>query len=101
MLSKPLYPLGYEPKNEFITETQYITYNDYASKKTDLNKCKIPQLKLILKSLKMKTSGTKPELILRISDHFKKCSNIIKIQRVFRGHIVRYAMSLRGEGFKD
>ena len=101
MLSKPLYPLGYEPKNEFITETPYITYIDYASKKTDLTKYKITQLKLILKSLRIKTSGTKPELILRISEHFKKCSNIVKIQKVFRGYMLRMSMNLRGEGFKD
>lgn len=101
MLSKMLYPLGYEPKNEFITETPYITYNDYASKKIDLTKYKIPQLKLILKSIKNKTSGTKAELIRRISDHFEKCAKIVKIQKVFRGHIVRILMVMRGEGFRD
>jgi hypothetical protein len=101
MLSKMLYPLGYEPKNEFITETPYITYKEYMSKKIDLNKYKIPQLKLILKSIKNKTSGTKVELIRRISDHFEKCAKIVNIQKVFRGHIVRISMDMRGEGFRE
>ena len=95
MLSKPLYPIGYEPKNEFIQDAPPIVQN------MDLKKCKIPQLNSKLKAYRMKISGSKKVLIDRINEYIEKCSRSIIIQRVFRGHISRRSINMRGEGFRE
>jgi len=101
MLSKLLHPLGSDLKNEFIPDKPRITYHDFMKKKIHLNTCKIPELKGILKSYKLKLSGSKSELIQRIENYFIKCSQIILIQKIFRGYIVKLCFKLRGEAYKD
>jgi hypothetical protein len=101
MLSKPLHPLGHEYRNEFIIETPIIRPHDYFNKKIDLHKCKIPQLKDMLKGYHLRISGTKPELIGRLTEYYTKYSRVVVIQRIFRGHLVRQSFLLRGEGFKE
>ena len=43
MFSKPVFPLGYEPKNEFITPDgpTVLTYKDYLKDAVDFKKYKI------------------------------------------------------------
>jgi hypothetical protein len=108
MLSKPLYPLGYEYRNEFIkTESipqpikEILSYIEYFKKNIILKKYKVPQLKEIAKAYKLRISGSKTELIDRIHMYFLKCSLSVKIQKVFRKHIVKRSFELRGEGFKN
>lgn len=104
MFSKPNQPLGQTHVNEFIETTPIrpppITYQEYMKNNTDLTKTKMPQLKQITKYYKLPVSGTKPILLERILGYFERCSQSIKIQKIFRGHLLRTCLSLRGEGFK-
>lgn len=100
MFSKPIHPIGSDYKNEFIKEAPKVNYNNYLKKDFELKEYKIPQLKEILKVYKMRISGTKKELINRLVEYFVKCSQVVMIQKVFRGCITRKSFALRGEGFK-
>jgi len=78
-----------------------ITYNDYYNKKIDIAKYKIPELKEIAKQNKLHISGNKPTLIERIKTFFHRNYHSTKIQKIFRGFIVRLSFKLRGGAFKD
>ena len=56
----------------------------------------IPQLKSILKYYKLKIGGNKSELLTRLYSHLHFSAQIIKIQKVFRGKMVRLYLSIRG-----
>jgi hypothetical protein len=56
----------------------------------------IPQLKSILKCYKLKIGGNKSELLTRLYSHLHFSSQIIKIQKVFRGKLVRTYFKLHG-----
>jgi hypothetical protein len=59
-------------------------------------KYKKDQLKAIVRVFKLKLTGTNNELNGRIYSHLKLSSIIVKIQKVFRGHLQRELQSLRG-----
>ena len=73
-----------------------MSYNEYYSKSVDLSKYKIPQLKSIAKQHSIAVSGTKPILVERIREFFHKSKSANLMQRMFRGHMVRYSFRLRG-----
>ena len=56
----------------------------------------LPQLKMIAKEYKLKISGNKPQLVLRIFSYLYFSSYIIKIQKMFRGFLVKKYKSLHG-----
>jgi hypothetical protein len=56
----------------------------------------ITQLKTIAKFYKIKISGNKNELVSRIFSHLYLSLHIIKIQRIFRGFIVKKYKNLHG-----
>ena len=56
----------------------------------------VSQLKIIAKNYKLKISGNKNELVSRIFTFLYLSSYIIKIQKVFRGHIVKRYIRLHG-----
>ena len=56
----------------------------------------VSQLKIIAKNYKLKISGNKNELMSRIFSFLYLSSYIIKIQKVFRGHIVKRYIKLHG-----
>ena len=56
----------------------------------------LSQLKVIIKHYKLKISGNKNELTSRIFSFLYLSSYVIKIQRIFRGRIVKKYMILRG-----
>jgi hypothetical protein len=58
-------------------------------------------LKSAAKKYKLYVSGTKGVLIERIKNHFNEITNSVKIQKVFRGSIVRRSFKLRGPAFKN
>ena len=100
MFSKPTQPLGQELKNEFIDEIQKpppISYIDYCKNKSVLDKIKHPELKQMAKYYKLHVSGTKPILFERLTDFFSRCSRCVKIQRIFRGYLVRKWLQDKGE----
>jgi hypothetical protein len=84
-----------------IRQHNILSYFDYFNKKINLKKYKLPQLKEIIKFYKLTRTGNKDVLIERIVTHFNKIKNIINIQKLFRGYIVRLSFKLRGEGFKN
>ena len=56
----------------------------------------ITQLKIIAKKYKIKISGNKNELVSRIFSYLYLSSHIIKIQKFFRGFIVKKYKDLHG-----
>lgn len=118
MFSKPLYPLEMNntrltnefiisehkeksPKSEKTVPTTKLTYSDYVNNNIVLKKYKVPELKSIAKHLRIHVTGSKPVLIERIETHFNKVSKSIKIQKTFRGFVLRKSFLLRGDAFKD
>jgi len=88
-----------EPKP--VTIKIEISYQNYKNNTIEFNKYKLPELKDALKKYNLKISGKKEELIERLETHFNKTFNIIKLQRLFRGWIVRYLLKLKGPALKD
>jgi hypothetical protein len=100
MFSKPTQHLGQELKNEFIDEIQKpppISYIDYCKNNSVLDKIKHPELKQMAKYYKLHVSGTKPILFERLTDFFSRCSRCVKIQKIFRGYLVRKWLQDKGE----
>ena len=56
----------------------------------------VSQLKILAKNYKLKISGNKNELVSRVFTFLYLSSYIIKIQKVFRGHIVKRYIRLHG-----
>lgn len=69
-----------------INEYNDLIYNNYNSS----------QLKTIAKHYKIKIGGNKPQLISRIYSYLYFSSYIIKIQKRFRGYLVKKYKLLRG-----
>jgi len=61
----------------------------------------ITQLKSFAKYYKLKISGNKNELILRLYSFLYFSVNITKIQKIFRSKIVRNYLSLHGPAYKN
>jgi hypothetical protein len=103
MFSKPIQFLHSDDilRIEVKPKPSFMTYTEYLKNREQLHRCKINELKDILKAYHLRLGGTKPELILRIENHFIECCAAEKIQRVFRGYIGKQSILLRGEGFKD
>lgn len=78
-----------------------ISYADFFSKKINLEKYKLPDLKYLAKHHKLLISGNKPIIIERLKTHFKRHKMCERIQSVFRRHLVLYGKRLRGEGYPD
>ena len=62
--------------------------------------CKLPELKTIARHYKLRITGTKPELVERIETYYKKTKSAIIIQSIFRSHLVRLSIRLRGCALK-
>jgi hypothetical protein len=102
MFSKPLRENDKPPcKKNTTTENQILNYRDFFKKGIVLKKCKVPELKTIAKHHRLHITGTKGVLIERIENLFKKMKSAEKIQRIFRGWLVRFSFKIRGEAFKD
>lgn len=59
----------------------------------------LSQLKSLCKNYKLKVTGNKSKLSMRIYDHLKNTFYITKIQSTLRGKIVRNYIKLHGPGF--
>lgn len=66
-----------------------------------LNKYKLTELKQLAKQYKLRVSGCKLVLLERIELYFTKIKCATHIQRIFRGHLVRFSFRLRGAGLKN
>lgn len=78
-----------------------LTWTDFFDNNVDLKKYKMPELKNISRFYNLRLTGTKPKLMENITFFFNKNRYSSKIQRIFRGYIVRYSIILRGCGFKN
>ena len=83
------------------TQNNIMNYHDYKQNAPVLKKYKLLELKSIAKSNKLLITGSKNVLIERIENYFKTIDNVIKIQRCFRGHLVRVSFCLRGPAYRD
>lgn len=83
------------------TKEQTISYEEFWKGNINLKNFKIFQLKAFAKSNRLYVTGTKPVLIERIQTHFIQLSSAIKIQKVFRGSIIRFSFKIRGPAFKN
>jgi hypothetical protein len=72
------------------------TYNELI-----YNNYNITQLKSFAKHYKLKLSGNKPQLLSRIYSYLYFSSYIIKIQRIFRGYLVKKYRLLHGPAIID
>ena len=108
MLSKLLYPYSDELENKFIKdchkeniiENVGFNYKNYKKDK-NLKQFKIIRLKEISKQNNIPITATKKVLIDRLESHFQRSILCEKIQKVFRGSLVRRSMILRGPALKD
>ena len=78
-----------------------ITYQTYMAKPPSLKQFKLPELKSLARHYELPVSGNKPELIERIHRFFLQMHSCEKIQKLFRGHMVRYWYRLRGPASRD
>jgi len=87
-----VFPSKLEKVNE--EKLSIPTINNY---KSILNyNYSLTQLKSILKYFKLKISGNKTELLTRLYSHLHFSSQIVKIQKIFRGVLVRTYFKLHG-----
>tara|TARA_B100001769_G_C22090620_1_gene588211 strand:- start:156 stop:1286 length:1131 start_codon:yes stop_codon:yes gene_type:complete len=62
---------------------------------------KVKFLKEICRHYKQKVSGNKHELVVRMYNHLRLSSSIVKIQRVWKKHLLNLYNTLRGPGRFD
>ena len=108
MLSKPINPntmFNTHMKTAAMQKNSIVyndfTISDYTNNNASLTKMKMPELKYICKSNRLHVSGTKPILIDRIHEFYKKYGIAIKIQKWVRGYYVRASFKMRGAAFKN
>ena len=87
----PIYKNNKKIKNENIIIPTIKNYNDIT-----IHNYNLSQLKIIAKNYKLKISGNKNQLINRIYSHLYLSSFIIKIQKLFRGFLVKKYIQLHG-----
>jgi hypothetical protein len=78
-----------------------ITYVDFIKKTINLASFKLQELKDALKKHNLKISGKKELLVERLDLHFNRTFHAQKIQRVFRGWIIRNLIKLKGPALKN
>jgi len=78
-----------------------MDHRRFMKDRTPLKAFKLDDLKYIAKKHALKFSGTKPVLIDRITDHFKRTYYATKIQARFRGWLINLSLKLRGPALKD
>ena len=76
-------------------------YKYFSENGIDIRKYTIPELKIIARYNKISVSGTKSILADRIEHVFSRSKYVSKIQRVFKGFLVRMSVLLRGHGLMD
>jgi len=95
MFSKPM------KQNYVDTENRMLNYKEFYKNNVELKKYKLPELKSLVKKYKLRITGNKSDLINRIESYFNNMINAEKIQKRFRGWMVRYSFLLNGEAVKN
>jgi hypothetical protein len=78
------------PVNETVPEYDMLNKNA-----KPLEKYKLPELKLAARYFGLRVSGNKTELKIRLIENLEKTKKIIRIQKTFRGHLVRTWIKLK------
>ena len=90
------------PKKVIDTsEFPTYTYTDYKENVIPLKKWKAAELKHIAKINRLHVTGNKQTIIDRIFVHFHKIDKAVRIQAVFRKHLVQKLFRLRGPAFRN
>jgi len=85
-------------KNDKDSEDEIPKYSDFSlvvNKNYNMQK-----LKTFMKAYKLKVSGNKTDLLTRLYSYLKLSFNILKIQKLYRGHIQRKYNNCHGPAFK-
>ena len=77
-------------------DLKMFSYKDYKDSSFCIKIYTLPILKQVCKKHKLPVSGKKSVLISRITSLFDSITNIVIIQRIIRGWIVRHMNNLRG-----
>ena len=77
-----------------MAKPEPTTYREIS--KIDLSTVKLPELKKYAKDLNIKISGNKSEIKARIENQILLITSAIKIQKIFRRHLVSKWMELKG-----
>lgn len=88
-------------KKDYITNKFMYTFDEYMKNPLILKKFKIYQLKIIAKKLNLHITGKKIILIQRIEEHYIKTYLAIKLQKIYRGYIVRESIILKGPALRN
>jgi len=78
-----------------------LTYENFCKHNLVLKSYKIPELKICARKYHLPVSGAKPFLMERIEKQFRSIKARTKIQKMYRGYIVRKMMSLHGPALKN
>lgn len=78
-----------------------ITYENFMRYSLDLKRYKITDLKEAAKQCSVKITGTKPTLIERITTKYGRITKAIKIQKIFRGWLIRSIIKAKGPALKN
>jgi len=87
-------------KKKKISDNEFrmLNMNEY-EQLTEIN-YKVSQLKEICKFYKLKKSGNKNELLTEIYNYLKYSLYAIKIQKIYRGNLLRKYVTIAGPAFK-
>lgn len=93
------YALMETPTTTEVSGPKFV-YSDFIqSSNFSFDKYKLPDLKVVAKHYNLHVSGNKPVLIERIRTFFCQTKSATTIQRIFRGHIIRFCTKLRGPAY--
>lgn len=76
------------------------SYKDWNYNQTTIERQSLQVLKHTLKQYGLHVSGNKRELITRLNKYYMQIQYAIRIQRYFRGFLVRESEKMRGPGYK-
>ena len=78
-----------------------INYENFIKNKIQLTTYKLPELKAALKKHNLKISGKKEILVERLEGHFNHTFLAQRIQKVFRGWLIRNLIKLKGPALRN
>lgn len=78
-----------------------ITYENYISSRINLTTYKLPELKDALKKHSLKISGKKELLVERLDTYFNRTFRAQRIQKIFRGWLIRNFIKLKGPALRN
>ena len=82
-------------------EQKDINYENFIKNTIQLTTYKLPELKAALKKHNLKISGKKEILVKRLEGHFNHTFRAQRIQKVFRGWLIRNLIKLKGPALRN